>query len=196
MKRLNLIAIGFIVVVLAQIAVPAFMIARHEHTLRSGERFLFQCAPIDPVDVFRGRYVALTFAQDTADGGNLDFTSNGNAFAEVIVADDGYARLGRLFKAPPASGTFLRVKVAWWHRVDPESGNGNLVRVSLPFNRYYMEENLAIGAEKAYLGLDSEGPSRAHAAVRILNGYAVIEDLYLDGMEVRQYLESVDVPVR
>jgi uncharacterized membrane-anchored protein len=51
----------FAVVGLAQLAVPASLIWKREQTLRHGSVWKFRTAPVDPVDAFRGRYVALEF---------------------------------------------------------------------------------------------------------------------------------------
>ena len=62
MKNLR-IAI-FILVALAQIAVPASMIWKRQRTFREGRVWKFRTAPVDPIDALRGRYLALRFAAE------------------------------------------------------------------------------------------------------------------------------------
>jgi len=57
--------IVFVLVAFAQLAVPGSLIWKREHTLRQGNVWKFRTAPVDPVDVFRGRYVALHFEVET-----------------------------------------------------------------------------------------------------------------------------------
>src|SRR5436190_844775 len=62
MNMLRILIFG--VVVLAQLAVPAAMIWQREQTLNHGRVWKFRTAPVDPVDVIRGRYIALRFAAE------------------------------------------------------------------------------------------------------------------------------------
>ena len=118
------------------------------------------------------------------------------AYAEVQVGEDGFARLGDLYHDAPKEGAYLRVKVG---RIAPDSAaaNGQIVPVTLPFDRYYMEESLAKKAEEAYRKVNREARAAdeevrevAHVAVRVQDGYAVIEELYLNGVPVREHLEE------
>ena len=63
MKSWQLIV--FIIVAAIQAAVPGSMVWKREHTLREGSVWKFRTAPVDPVDAFRGRYVALQFEAET-----------------------------------------------------------------------------------------------------------------------------------
>jgi hypothetical protein len=66
------------------------------------------------------------------------------------------------------------------------------VEVALPFDRYYLPEDLAPAAEQAYRTLASRepGPTRAWVDVRVRDGHAVLEELYLDGVPVREVLAA------
>ncbi|MFL6501202.1 MAG: GDYXXLXY domain-containing protein, partial [Candidatus Udaeobacter sp.] len=59
MKTLRLLIFG--VVALAQLTVPAAMVWQRNQTLEQGRVWKFRTAPVDPVDVIRGRYIALRF---------------------------------------------------------------------------------------------------------------------------------------
>ncbi len=56
----------FVVVALVQLAVAGGAIVKSELALRTGEAFRFRIQPVDPVDAFRGRYVAIRFAVERA----------------------------------------------------------------------------------------------------------------------------------
>ena len=58
-------ALLFIPIGLAQLAVPGWMIYKHESVMREGAVYKFRTAPIDPRDPFRGEYVVLDFAAET-----------------------------------------------------------------------------------------------------------------------------------
>ena len=63
MNRRSLLIIALIGLA-AQFSVMGLMIARREMTLRNGVVCRFLTAPVDPYDAFRGRYVALNFAEN------------------------------------------------------------------------------------------------------------------------------------
>ena len=64
------------------------------------------------------------------------------------------------------------------------------VHLALPFDRYYMEESDAPAAEKAYREHSRQGGERdAYVIVRVRKGQAVIEDLYVGGMPIREFLK-------
>ena len=65
-RRISVILL--VLVCAVQLAVPVAMIARREIALRQGESFRFRCAPVDPVDPFRGRYVDLQFDEQQYGG--------------------------------------------------------------------------------------------------------------------------------
>ena len=62
MKMLRILIFG--VVALAQLAVPATMVWQRDQTLKQGRVWKFRTAPVDPVDVIRGRYIALRFTAE------------------------------------------------------------------------------------------------------------------------------------
>ena len=59
-KKILLIS-AFVLVVLVQLYVPAKMIWGREEVLNTGTEYKFRTAPIDPNDVFRGKYINLNY---------------------------------------------------------------------------------------------------------------------------------------
>ena len=81
----------FVIVALVQLAVAGNSIVQSELALRSGEAIRFQIQPVDPVDAFRGRYVAIRFAVDralVADG--VEIRPRKFVFVPVQVGADGF----------------------------------------------------------------------------------------------------------
>lgn len=169
----------------AQLAVPGWMLIGRERVLAVGDSYRFECAPVDPVDFFRGRYVALGFKENpitVAEG--VRFFPGQRVFVRVEVGPDGFARLRDPSSAPPPDGPFVRA------RVRRLSGNRRLT-LDLPFDRYYVEEKIAREAARAYRdAVRARGDAvPAWASVRILGGRAVLEQLYVDDVTLREYLE-------
>lgn len=169
----------FVICCAVQIAVPASMVLRHERTLDNGRTYQFRCAPIDPVDAFRGRFVALSFEQSRFEGPVSEaFDAGSTVYASIDEDADGFARIVALTESPPQDTDFIEVRI---HHASSRSAS-----LELPFDRYYMEESLAPEAERAYR--DRSASAEAWITVRVLDGHAVLEELYLDGLPVREFL--------
>lgn len=165
----------------AQLAVPASMILKRERVLARGQAFKFRTAPVDPYDAFRGRYVALGF------DGNSVAAPPGHEFARgqtvhVRLEEDaeGFAKLAELRRDRPDAAPYLTTKIRYV--------GGNLVHLHLPFDRFYMDENEAPAAEGVYRQNSVRSNRNAYVQVRIEKGFAVLEDLYVDGQPIRTYL--------
>ena len=174
----------FIAVATVQLAVPVSQIWQHEEILRTGRAYKFRTAPVDPYDAFRGRYVALGFdgtAAPVRAGDLLKYRQS--AYARITEGADGFARFPELSVAPPADGDYVRVECIW--------GSPTNMNFRLPFDKFFMEESAAPRAEQAYWQLGNrrgQTNTTTYAVVRIKGGRGVIEDLYLNGQPVRQYL--------
>jgi hypothetical protein len=169
-------------VVLAQIAVPVVMIVRYERTLAVGQSFKFRTAPFDPYDAFRGRYVALRFDQTQARGEGANFNNGDAAFVTVEADPDGFARFPAIALRPPSQGAYLKVHATY--------SIGDRVNFDLPFDRFYMEETAAPAADRAYVE-HSRGRDRdAYALVRVLDGLGVIEEVYVGGKPIAEFVRS------
>ncbi|WP_442753471.1 GDYXXLXY domain-containing protein [Methylocystis sp. JAN1] len=181
MKRAWIFA-AFLVVCLIQIAAPASMIWKQERALAYGQPFKFRTAPVDPYDAFRGKYVALSFREGLPKlSANIPPSYRGKVYAPITVGDDGFARCGDAALAPPQGGPYLTLNV--------ESGYPDQV-LSLPFDRYYMEEAKAPAAETAYTQATRE--KDAYVVVRILDGAWAVEDLYVGGKPISDALSEAE----
>ena len=57
----------FSMMVIAQLAVPCWMAYSMETVLLQGTPWRFKTAPVDPYDIFRGKFVALAVEQNKTD---------------------------------------------------------------------------------------------------------------------------------
>lgn len=169
----------FLLVALAQLYVPASMIWQYEDTLENGTLFKFKCAPVDPYDPFRGRYVSLRFPQqdDTVRFKWLPAMDFGSVFISVKQGENDFAEIMDISRTQPDSANYFRAIVRY----------GSL---EYPFNRFYMDEFAAPQAEIAYTETLRDNLLDTYVTVRILNGQAVLEELYLNDMPVGEYLRT------
>lgn len=154
--------------VLAQLAVAGSSVWRAESALRS-RVYRIATRPVDPVDWFRGRYVAIGFPRSVlprGDAGALE--EDGTAFATLEVGEDGFARLVAAYARPPDGVDSLPVRVV---RADERR-----VTVEIPFDRFYLEEERAPQLEAEF----RERRGLAVALVRVGRGEAVLEDLRIE----------------
>ncbi len=169
------------------LTIPGAMIYGHEAVLRNGEPFLFKTRPVDPSDLFRGRYVALAFEQDKIDyQGPEHFEAKDKVYAVLGKDAKGFASIESLTRVKPKQGNYLKVRVAWHETsrwvYDEKTKQGenitvNTVHLILPFNRFYMNEKKAPQVEAAH----RKSTENSHARIRVLNGSGVIESLEVDG---------------
>jgi hypothetical protein len=68
------------------------------------------------------------------------------------------------------------------------------IKVNLPFDRFYMEEEMAPAAESAFRRRSGDESTSTHITVRIRNGFGVIEDLMFDDKPAAQYLKERSQP--
>lgn len=172
----------FALLVLVQLAVPAGMILRRELTLATGETFRFRTAPIDPYDPFRGRYVTLRLEAATSPAPPGESFRAGEWVYALLGEDaEGFARFTGITRSRPEGGAWLRVRVVY-------GGGDGTVHLKLPFDRYYAEESAAPQIERAYWRHSRRESREAWVTVRVRAGRGVLEELYLDGLPVGEYL--------
>ncbi len=166
---------------LVQLAVPASMIAGREMTLRHGRQYRFRTAPVDPYDPFRGRFVALNLEAASAPlPKERKFNYEQQVLVRLAVDEAGFAYCRDIVLEPPAEGAYLTARVQSWDK--------ERVRLQLPFDRYYAEEELAPEIERAYRAHSQRGKQEVYITVRVRNGKGVLEELYINELPVGEYL--------
>ncbi|NGY05241.1 GDYXXLXY domain-containing protein [Solimonas terrae] len=168
---------------LLQWALPAGVALHSEAILRSGTRYYLHTAPVDPLDAFRGRYVALRFADASVRlPAGLPWRADMRVAVPLHVGPDHFARFGTPSPTPPAQGDYL---MATLRNVDADG----VASLDLPFDRYYLDERAAPAAERAYRAANAGKTSAdAYVTIRVRNGDAVLEALFIDNLPIQRYL--------
>lgn len=181
MKRL--IWPALLLCLLAQWAVPLTQILRAQQLLREGHRYALPLAPVDPVDAFRGRYLSLAFADTRVlSAERRPLTVDETVYVPITAADRGLAQLGAAQRRAPARGDFLQA------RVRSQEADGR-VELSLPFDRYYLNEAAAPRIEAAYRQATQSQRANTYATIRVLGDRAALEELYLGGVPLPRLAE-------
>lgn len=179
-----LLAVGLI-----QLAVPGWMVCEQEQILRHGAEYKFETEPVDPYDLFRGRYVALRFkASEFEHKGEPDLKWGSQVYVAVKVNEAGFTEIERVSPQPIEGDNVFRATV--------QSGwRSKKLYLLFPFHQYFMEENLAPQAEKAYRTANRRNATqKTWALVRLRHGKAALSDLILDGQPIRDYLRDHPQP--
>jgi uncharacterized membrane-anchored protein len=177
----NLRIIIFAIVALLQVSVPASVLWRRAQTLKHGRLWKFKTAPVDPVDAMRGRYVALRFAAEQVPQPQQSI-STASVYAVLKEDANGFARVDHLSPARVIGDDSLKVEsLGYWRESQ---------HVRFPFDRYWVTEANAPAVEKAYIDNSRRGNENAYVTVRVHNGDAAIEQLYIDNQLIADYLRA------
>ena len=186
MTKRNLILLGFVIVAVVQLAVPAWMIIEREQTLREGAVFKFKTRPVDPADAFRGRYVLLSLEPDTVAVTNVDmWRRDQKAFAVLGTGADGFATVKRLERTPPVGELALQVRAMW-----PDHSTSRVHINWQGLDRYYMTEAKAPEAETAYRDHNRRTNQTCAITVRVRGSVGVIENLYIADQPIQEWLKD------
>lgn len=182
MKNYTLIA--FVVLAVVQLFVPLKMILDREDVLDTGQLFKFKTAPVDPNDPFRGKYINLRFEASRFPITNPDaWAMNQEVFVQLTTDADGFVQVFNVTTvAPSSSVSYLKARIS--------TITSDTLFLEYPFNRYYMEETKAYEAEQLYQKSLSDTSQIIYALVRIKEGNAVLEDVMVDGIPIKEVVKS------
>lgn len=175
-----------------QWAAPLWQILSHERVINHGQVVRMVCEAPDPYDLLRGRYLAVRVNPERVSGvpASDAFQMGEDVHAVLKTGNDGVVQEITLSRARPESGPYIRVKTGYVSsQGDPETGTLT-VGIKWPFDRLYLNENLAPKADQWYRdNIRSDKPILAD--LRVLNGGVVLIDLLQDGKSFRSLLETV-----
>ncbi len=177
----------FVLVALIQLFVPANMIWSREKVLSEGTEYKFKTAPIDPNDPFRGKYISLNFEQNTIEVENADdWIMEQEVYAILTKDEDGYAKISSVEKErPDGEEEYVQAKAFF-----VSFNDSNKLSLEFPFDRFYMEESKAYDAELVYRESQIDSSQVTYALVSIKNGEAVLKDVMIDGVSIKEIVKS------
>ena len=167
-----------------QWAVPLIQVVRGEGILREGVALRLELQPVDPLDVLRGRYLALAFPEEEKEHTLPPGVQGGDTIYVVLEAGkDGLAHITRLSHSVQ-DGAFAYTTPDGYKA-------GDTIRINIPLTRYYLPEEDAVKIDELFRFRNNESPhSNATLGVRIKDGQIVAESLWLDGQPYRDWLRN------
>jgi uncharacterized membrane-anchored protein len=185
MKTKSMLLAVFVLVAIAQLAVPAKMILDQETILQKGKPFKFKVAPIDPTNPFRGKYITLYFDENrfkvTSD---TVWNYDEPIYVELKVNENGFAIIEGVSKTSPQHGDFLEAKVQYYYRGD------SIMMIDYPFSEYYMEESKAPEAERQYNESARDTTQVAYALVKVFRGNAALADVLINDKSIKDIVRK------
>lgn len=174
--------IAFALTMLVYIGFPLQMINGYENVLAEGEVFRFKPQPIDPSNPFKGRYVSLRFGNlSVYHGGAKElFDYDMPAYVSLKKDEEGFAIPDAIFTQAPEEGAYVQVVVRHVQK--------NKVAFDYPFDEYYMNEKMAPRAEAEVQEFSQRDKEEVYIDVRIKEGKAVIDQLYVKGVPIEDFL--------
>ena len=173
--------------VLAQLYVPASMIFQKERVIAQGTAYKFRTAPIDPNDPFRGKYITLSFNETGVKVENAEEWNNADEVYVYLTTDSsGYAMIQSIAKEQPKGrNDYIKANIDYIL-----TDTLSTVFVRYPFDRFYMEESKAPVAETIYNEAAIDSNQVAYALVMVMNGDAVVRDIFIDDVSITEVIRK------
>ena len=180
MKNKKITFLIFILIVMAQLYVPLQMIYNQEDIIKSGKEFRFQTIPLDPYDPFRGKHITLFFKErEITVQKNIKWHSGETVFATLTTDKNGFAKISSISKIKPKnSKSYIKSKISLGYI-------NSVIIIDFPFNRYYMNEDIAQKAEKIYQEFSIKKKNETYALVAVKNGEAVLKDVRINDVSIK-----------
>lgn len=169
-------------------AVPVCMIARYEHVLTEGKIYRFKLKPYDPYDAIRGRYIRLAFENDTVS--TADEYEYGDVAYVTIENKKGMAELKNIYRQPPGGNNYVKVEAGYNDHSRLNGKERHPQDVKFPFDRYFVNENIAGKVEEA--ARKALNTKDCFAEVAVYDGKAVVKGVFIGNVPIEQYVRGME----
>ncbi len=174
-----------ILMFVAQLSIPSSMILGQKKVQREGTTFLFELDAIDPTDPFRGSYIILDPKEDNIELSSDTYDKDLDSYAIFNTNEQGYAELAGLITDRPQHSDYLKV-VTYTNFTNRDKIYS--VRVKYPFDRYYVNEDIAERAADLIREVLNDSSQTTYAEVKILDGRHSLIDIKVNGQSLNQIL--------
>ncbi len=153
---------------------------RYADIQKNGKAYRFHVRSYDPYDPFRGRYLAIDVGRAIKVPPGFTWEWGKKVYVLVTKDDEGFAKLGPVLSHKPMEGDYVISEIARYNSTK------NMVWIENPFDRFYINETIAPVAEKIFIQASAAEKNRIWIVVKVKDGRAVIDDLYVDGRPIVQ----------
>lgn len=179
-------SVVFALAALAQWLVPLAGIGQYERFMARGTVARLECSASSSYDPLRGRYLDLWLAE-SGQFAPRDMPERGAVpvWATLVAGDDGISRIQSLSVTPTSGPSVIRLVA----RHSGESNGAKRISLEWPFDRLYTARRLTPETAKFVAGRLSVGRYDSGkvslAEIRILDGRALLVDVLVDGVSIR-----------
>ena len=178
---------GFVLLLLAQWAIPLQTIFQKNKVLSKGISYKFETAPVDPTNPFIGKYIMLNFKENSLKLSDVKgFTYDTKVYVQFSKVDKGFASISSIALTKPATNDYLETTVNYIS----EEKDGSTIFLNYPFTKYYMEESKAPKAERIYSERTADTTLKTYALIKIYNGDAIIKDVYINDSLINDVINA------
>ncbi len=189
------------------VLIPVYVAISSHNVLSNGKLYKFKPMAYDPFDPFRGKYLRINYETNGIPT-EFDFDDRDDVYVSIGVDKEGFAFFEEGFKSPPKGKSYLHTTVVGSNFADgisdelqefleeEEFGSLDLentdtrqrINVKIPnnMNKYFINENDALKAERVF----AREQENIYIGVRILDGEARLEDIYVHDQPILEYLHN------
>jgi hypothetical protein len=106
-------------------------------------------------------------------------------WATLDAGEDGLARIKSLSLVPVSGPTVIALTA----RSSGPTNGTDMIWLEWPFDRFYLNERLAPDADTLVAERSRDG-KKTVAEVRLLDGQAILTDILLDGVSIRELVKQ------
>lgn len=179
--------LAFSILALIQWFIPGKLIWEKGQVLKKGQPFKFKTEPVDPSNPFKGKYITLNFRENSfTDTVHRNFRSDETVYVILNQDSAGFVFIKNVSSEKPAhSNSFVKANVSYIS----EEKDSVTIHLNYPFDEFYMEEFKAPKAEEIYRESNRDTTKVTYALVRILDGEAVLENVFIDSIPIGQMIK-------
>lgn len=196
MNRKSLLLTVFILVAVAQLLVPKYMISNLAGFAQTGKEFKFKIrhqrtdspARGNIGTTMEGRFIWLQFEENRYKGEDTRNLNLSRAVYVVLSSDSlGFAKIQSITQNKPAtSSDWLKVRA---YKNFRDSDTSSLV-VNFPFNNYYIEDKDIKDTEERLTRKLKDQESLICLNIFIKENHFRIDDLFVDGMSFKDFVKN------
>lgn len=181
MKKLRVWVL--IVVCLVQLGFIIWMPVENSLVLANGNVYKMKITSVDPYDPFRGNYLTVEFKQRTTQLLETDNVYKMDIHSKKVYlvfgkGENGVDQIDYATLVKPVDRDYTIAKAVHMER---------MLHFSMPFDSYYVNEKDAPAMEAAL----ARNIKDAYATIRVRNGKAVLDKLYIGDRTIEEYVEGI-----
>lgn len=180
--------LAFVALAIIQWIIPGRLMWQKDVVLKKGVAYKFKTQPVDPNHPFKGKYIVLNFAENSfTDTVQRGLEAKDPVFVLLSKDNHGFAFINGLSAVQPQNTDAYVKATVYYTSVEHDSIT---VFLEYPFTEFYMQEFKAPRAEAIYFESATDSSKITYARVRILKGDAVIEDVYINDVPIRNLIKD------